>query len=213
MAHTGQIVLIVDDDECMRHATASVLRRGGYTPIVASGPREALEKSRDFKGDVHLLLTDVQMPAMDGLTLAQHVLGERPHMRVLLMSGTNVSSYLPLVKKPFHIDQLLGQVSTVLDGPPPVPADVSAKQDFSSASMRLTAELDDARRQFLASSQEFLAVTKDVPSGLPAADGIRWIEVSARARQRAYDKYRRAQKRLDDHFRAKDSRTESKCGE
>src|SRR5262249_24598880 len=126
MAHTGQIVLIVDDDESMLRATASVIRRGGYTPIEASGPREALDKSRDFKGDIHLLLTDVQMPAMDGLTLAQHVLGERPHIRVLLMSGTNVPSYLPLVKKPYHIDQLLAQVSTVLDGPPPLPADVFA---------------------------------------------------------------------------------------
>src|SRR5262245_51725628 len=94
----------------------------GYTPIVASDPWEAVEKSRNFKGDIHLLLTYVQMPAMDGLTLAQHVLGGRPHIRVLLMSGRNVSSHLPLVKKPFQIDQL----------PPPAFCRVHKKGPYSA---------------------------------------------------------------------------------
>jgi hypothetical protein len=117
----GKVVLVVDDEESILLAAEAILLRGGYSPITASGALEAFEKSRNFKGDIGLLLSDVMMPDMDGLTLAQRILAERPDTRILLMSAyTNVPPGVPLLTKPFRMAQLLEQVSTVINGPPPV---------------------------------------------------------------------------------------------
>ena len=69
-APTGQIVLVVDDDKTLLHTIEAILRRNDYSLIAACSPLEALKKSGDFSGDIHLLLTDVVMPEMDGFTLA-----------------------------------------------------------------------------------------------------------------------------------------------
>jgi CheY-like chemotaxis protein len=123
------VVLVVDDEITMLRTTEAVLIRGGYSPTAASGPMEALQKSRDFQGDIDLLLTDVRMPQMDGFTLARKVLQERPHLRILLMSADpNLDTPLPLLKKPFHMEELLEKVAEVIEGPPPLPADVFAKK-------------------------------------------------------------------------------------
>jgi DNA-binding NtrC family response regulator len=116
MGHENHVVLVVDDDEDVLRITETILRSGGYSPIAASGALEALEKSRAFQGAIHLLLTDVMMPDLDGLALAQHILSERPETRVLLMSGhANVRSRLPLWKKSLRMDHLLAQVLKVID--------------------------------------------------------------------------------------------------
>jgi DNA-binding response OmpR family regulator len=113
------VVLVVDDDAMILRATEAILRRGGYSPTSASGPIEALRKSRGFRGEIHLLLTDVMMPGMNGPTLARRIIAERPLIRVLLISaGTNVSSRMPLLKKPFSMDELLARVAQVIEGPP-----------------------------------------------------------------------------------------------
>jgi CheY-like chemotaxis protein len=112
-------------------ATEGILRRGGYSPIAATGPLEALKKSRDFGGEIHVLLTDLVMPVMDGVTLAQQIVSERPQIRVLLMSGTIVSSRLPLLKKPFRMHQLLEQVGSLISGPPPPPDQVQDLRSFA----------------------------------------------------------------------------------
>jgi CheY-like chemotaxis protein len=130
MDHGDQVVLIVDGVEIVLRATEAILRRKGYSPIAASGPLEALEKSRGFEGAIHLLLTDVAMPDLDGLALAQQILAERPQTRVLLMSGyANLRFRLPLLKKPFRMNHLLDQVSKVIDGPPALPSDVLADRE------------------------------------------------------------------------------------
>jgi len=156
MAIANQIILVVDDDKDMLRAIEAILLRGGYSPIIALGPREALEKSRDFEGDIHLLLSDVTMPEMDGVTLAERVLAERPYIRVLLISGYATGRpRFPLLNKPLRMTQLLEQVSKAIDGPPPLPAHVYAAKHSTGASARaaLTVELDEERRRYLESSQ------------------------------------------------------------
>jgi CheY-like chemotaxis protein len=113
-------VLVVDDEaDCLR-STAEILRRGGYDPLTANGPLEALEALDEIQsrnGNIDLLLTDVVMPEMDGLILAQRIVAQFPGIRVLLMSGyTNEQRLFPLLPKPFGMKQLLEAVSTVLDG-------------------------------------------------------------------------------------------------
>jgi DNA-binding NtrC family response regulator len=114
----GQTVLVVDDDPHVLSVTEHMLRRGGYSTIAVSGPLEALEQSRAFPGEIHLLLTDVTMPDMNGIVLAQEILTQRERIRVLLMSGNGeVASRVPLLKKPFRMAQLLEQVARVISGP------------------------------------------------------------------------------------------------
>lgn len=64
--HAGLTVLVVDDNESMLLTTAATLRRAGYCALTAASPLEALRKSRDYGGTIHLLLTDVVMPSIDG---------------------------------------------------------------------------------------------------------------------------------------------------
>jgi DNA-binding NtrC family response regulator len=118
----GQTVLVVDDDPHVLSVTEHMLRRGGYSVIAAPDPLEALEKSRAFQGEIHLLLTDVTMPAMDGIVLAEQILTERKRTRVLLMSGhAKVESRLPFLQKPFRMAQLLKQVARAIRGLPQRP--------------------------------------------------------------------------------------------
>jgi CheY-like chemotaxis protein len=204
MAPTGQVVLVVDDDRTHLYATEAVLLRNGYSPITAFSPMEALKKSRDFKGDIDLLLTDVVMPEMDGFTLAQQIFAERPQVRILVMTAhATVYSRLPLLKKPFSKDQLLEQVAKVTDSPPPLPADVSVKHSEHSLRAALTAEVDEGRRRFLESSLELLKITKDVPSGLPHPDGIFQIQRAGSELRHRFEEHQRARKKLDDHLSAR----------
>jgi two-component system, cell cycle sensor histidine kinase and response regulator CckA len=129
---SDQVILIVDDDFKTLLVATAILLRAGYTPIAALDPLEALTKSREFGGKIHLLLTDMMMPKMDGLMLAQKIFEERANIRILLMSGvTNISSRLPFLRKPFQIDQLLEKVANVLASPQPVAADVFGDQECS----------------------------------------------------------------------------------
>jgi len=117
----SHIVLVVDDDEIMLTSVKAMLRRGGYLPITACGPMEALRLANEFQGEIHLLLTDIVMPDMTGPALAQQVAAERRGIRVLLMTGYTDygTNGLPLLKKPFGMRDLLERVRNVIDGPPP----------------------------------------------------------------------------------------------
>jgi DNA-binding NtrC family response regulator len=111
--------LVVDDDEDMLVSVEAMLRRGDYSAIGASGPLQALSKSRNYHGEIQLLLTDIVMPQMSGVRLAQQLITERETIRVLLMTGyTEAPCQLPLLRKPFRMNELLDKVRKVIDGPP-----------------------------------------------------------------------------------------------
>ncbi len=129
-----------------------MLRRGGYSVITAADSFKALEETRNLPGGIDLLLTDVVMPVMDGFALAQKISSERPETRILLMTGlTDVQSRLPLLRKPFRMDQLLEKVAKILDGPPPSAAELLSEAESSEAQVRdsLSAELTAAGRRLL----------------------------------------------------------------
>lgn len=119
MAETGRVVLIVDDEPDILHVLRTALGLAGYLAKTASGPADAIRESRSLKGEIDLLLTDVVMPEMDGIELARQLASERPGLRVLLMSGySHVKSTLPMLRKPFQIDELLQRIATAIEGPP-----------------------------------------------------------------------------------------------
>jgi hypothetical protein len=78
--------------------------------------------------------------------------------------------------------------------------DETAQPETLSA---LTAEVDTARRALLEASQNLLKVTRNVPTGIQAADGVLRIQLPANERERAFERYRRACKRLEEHVAKK----------
>jgi DNA-binding NtrC family response regulator len=80
-------ILVVDDDAAILRFVSELLVQSKYHVLTASSGKEALEQSRDCKGDIHLLLSDFEMPEMTGIGLATAITGERPRIKVLLMSG------------------------------------------------------------------------------------------------------------------------------
>ncbi len=123
--HTGtETVLLVEDAEPLRILIKEILTNCGYKVLVAENGNEAIRIAQDFRGPIHLLLTDVIMPGMGGEKLAAQLLRFLPEMKVLYMSGYPydgivrsgiLETGVTLLEKPFtreiltrHVGQVLG---------------------------------------------------------------------------------------------------------
>ena len=83
----SETVLLVEDDEPLRTLARAILSIQGYTVLDATSPGEALRLAEAHPGPIHILLTDVVMPQMNGRQVADHLLVARPALKVLFMSG------------------------------------------------------------------------------------------------------------------------------
>ena len=125
---TGQdTVLLVEDEEAVRSFAARALRVRGYKVLEAPGGEEALELVRNHHGPIHLLITDVVMPNMDGPTLVRTLKRIRPEIAVIFMSGYAEEAFrrhdqdtadLHFLPKPFGLKQLAAKVKDVLSAAP-----------------------------------------------------------------------------------------------
>ncbi|MEW6750399.1 MAG: PAS domain-containing protein [Candidatus Latescibacterota bacterium] len=120
-----ETVLVVEDDQHVRELVARVLQSCGYTVLEGQDGAEALQVLSRCQGTVHLLVTDVVMPGMTGIELAERVRRSRPQIRILYMSGYSEHAALspdvrsmPLIQKPFAPDALTRQVRRALDEGP-----------------------------------------------------------------------------------------------
>lgn len=89
-----ETILLVEDDDAVRGVTSSMLRTLGYRVVEADGGLNALRQCREFGGPIHLLLTDVVMPLMNGREVADRVQALLPGIRTLFMSGYTDDSIL-----------------------------------------------------------------------------------------------------------------------
>jgi two-component system, cell cycle sensor histidine kinase and response regulator CckA len=131
-AHGGsETILVVEDERAILDITARVLRAHGYLVLGARGPVEALELARDFRGGVHLLLTDVILPRMNGRSLATELASIFPSIKVVFMSGYPpdvvalrgvVDGPVHYLQKPFTAAGLIAAVRSALDGSSALPA-------------------------------------------------------------------------------------------
>jgi PAS domain S-box-containing protein len=116
-----ETVLLVDDDDQVRGLARTVLRRNGYEVFEAQNAGEAILVSDKYGGDIHLLLTDVVMPRVDGRELAARLSKARPTMRVLLCSGYSDDPVGEgvvahgFLQKPITPETLLVKVRQMLD--------------------------------------------------------------------------------------------------
>lgn len=116
-------ILLAEDDSQVRKMIVTVLSKIGLRVLEASGPVEALSLSRDFDGEVDLLLTDVVMPQMTGTALAHELLKQRPTLRVLYMSGYTENGIVHhgvldegvlFLPKPINVQRLLEAIKTAI---------------------------------------------------------------------------------------------------
>src|SRR5215475_10944679 len=80
-------ILLVDDDAAFRQFVRRILMQQGFHVIDAADGAAALENSSTYADRIHLLLTDVIMPKVNGLVLAERLLQDRPSISVIYMSG------------------------------------------------------------------------------------------------------------------------------
>ncbi|MCF8144676.1 MAG: PAS domain S-box protein [Deltaproteobacteria bacterium] len=83
----GEVVLVAEDNAPLRELAVKALEKAGYRVLTAGDGEEALRVSEAFKGEIHLLITDVVMPRMGGQELAGSIRTQRPGIKVLYMSG------------------------------------------------------------------------------------------------------------------------------
>ncbi len=124
--HGSETVLLVEDDEVVRTLTDELLVKLGYRVLGAADSEQALGLSAQHDGPIHLLLTDVVLPKMDGPTLYNRLSENRPDLRVLYVSGYAESAIfqeavtdpaIQFLQKPFTVESLAKKVRDVLDSP------------------------------------------------------------------------------------------------
>ena len=122
-----ETVLIVEDETNLRYLVRQFLEKQGYRVIEAADGAVAMQIAVAHEGVIHLLLTDVIMPGMNGRELAQRMAEIRPNTKVLYMSGytENVIGHngtldagVRLLQKPFTLRELKSKVREVLDSTP-----------------------------------------------------------------------------------------------
>ena len=121
-----ETILLVEDDAQLRALTSSVLAHCGYKVLSAAGTEEGLALCRENHREIHLLVTDVIMPGMNGRQLAEQVKKISPSTKVLYVSGYTSNAIvhygvldpgLSFLPKPFSLAALVAKVREVLDGP------------------------------------------------------------------------------------------------
>jgi CheY-like chemotaxis protein len=116
-------ILVVDDEPTLRSVIRRCLTREGYEVLLAEDGQQAFELACSHPGSIHLLLTDVVMPGLTGLELAQKLQPYRPDMAVLFISGFTFEAAVPApdaargtayLPKPFDTKTLTAKVGELL---------------------------------------------------------------------------------------------------
>jgi two-component system, cell cycle sensor histidine kinase and response regulator CckA len=114
------VILIAEDEVTVRNFIRFVLEAEGHEVLAAADGAEALELSRQYHGTIDLLITDVIMPRLDGLSLIAQICAERPDLRILVISGKTPTEStmgdlrLPFLRKPFLPNALRDKVRQLL---------------------------------------------------------------------------------------------------
>ncbi len=126
-AQASETVLVVEDEEGVRKVVRGFLEARGYRVLDAVSGAEAIRVAAGHQGPLHLMLTDMVMPAMSGPELAHRIRQQHPGVKVLYMSGYtqrgagrnhNLGPEDPFLEKPFSGEALAHKVREVLDAPP-----------------------------------------------------------------------------------------------
>ncbi len=119
-----ETILLVEDETSILKLITLMLEHKGYIVIAASTPGEAIRLAREHSGDIHLIITDVVMPEMNGRDLVRNLLSIYPSIKRLFMSGytANVIAHhgvldegVHFIQKPFTNQEIVARVREALD--------------------------------------------------------------------------------------------------
>ncbi|MBI5570849.1 MAG: response regulator [Desulfomonile tiedjei] len=125
-----ETLLVVEDEGIVRTLACELLEMIDYSVLSAANPEEALRIADQHQGVIHLLLTDVVLPQMDGMSLFRRLSPGRPEMKVLYVSGYTQNFIVHhgvlrpgvhFLQKPFTLDSLGTKVRDVLEDPEGTP--------------------------------------------------------------------------------------------
>jgi two-component system, cell cycle sensor histidine kinase and response regulator CckA len=123
----NETILLVDDESMLRDLLALALEQYGYNVLMAADGEDAIELADRYRAPIHLVLSDVVMPRLDGTRLCADLRRWYPGIGVLLMSGFADGELLALklegertffIRKPFSINELVAAVRAALDWRP-----------------------------------------------------------------------------------------------
>jgi two-component system, cell cycle sensor histidine kinase and response regulator CckA len=121
----GETLLLVEDEPIIIKMCQAMLEKLGYNVLIAHAPYEAVKLASEHSGIIHLLMSDVVMPAMNGRDLADKLRAIRPGIRVLFMSGYTANAIahhgvldtgVHFIQKPFSMKKLSVKVREALEG-------------------------------------------------------------------------------------------------
>jgi signal transduction histidine kinase/ActR/RegA family two-component response regulator len=119
-----ETILLVEDDADIRKKVLELLLAKGYNVLEAANGQAALEKAKEHKGPVHLLVTDVTMPVMDGNELADRLRKIMPNIKIIFTSGytddpLSITESLPanslFIQKPYSVKNITKLIRELLD--------------------------------------------------------------------------------------------------
>jgi CheY-like chemotaxis protein len=119
-----ETILVVDDETQVRTLARDILQGAGYQVLEAEDGEDALRVAAGHQGAIHILLTDVMMPGINGKELADKLLVTRPEIKAIFMSGraaeviSDAGVLIPVdsfLAKPFTVDRLLNKVRERLE--------------------------------------------------------------------------------------------------
>ncbi len=122
--HGHETVLLVEDEPAILNMAAITMTELGYVVLAANSPSEAIRMVREFPGEIHLLMTDVIMPEMNGRDLAKTLQSFCPQIKCLFMSGYTadiighhgvLEEGVNFIQKPFSLSVLATKVREVLE--------------------------------------------------------------------------------------------------
>jgi len=114
-----ETILVVDDEPSICLLVKTLLEIEGYAVLTARDAETAIKIYQEHSAEITLLLTDMRMPEMNGVELADRILRWEPQMRVLFMSGSDVATRgYGCIAKPFSRAQLIGRVGQALERRP-----------------------------------------------------------------------------------------------
>ena len=121
----SETIIVVEDEDTVRELAVRILKRQGYRVHGFANGGEALMAVAELDEDIHLLITDVVMPGINGRVLANNLLKLRPSLKVLFTSGYTgdvivhhgmLDEGIEFIAKPYTLEQLAKRVREVLDG-------------------------------------------------------------------------------------------------
>ena len=151
-----ETILLVEDEANLRYLARQYLEKQGYKVIEAADGAVAMQIAVAHEAVIHLLLTDVIMPGMNGRELAQRIAEIRPNVKILYMSGytENVIGHngmldagIRLLQKPFNLRDLRSKVREVLDATPTPPEVVMQTQSAEQHRAPQAREIPPSRAQ------------------------------------------------------------------